>query len=194
DRLVGFHLDHCLVDLDPAPDRNDPADDLGFGQAFPDVGKAELVGHQDSSVWRAAVTMRSTDGRYWLSDRFNGKTLSQPVTRFTGDSSEYRQRSAISAATSAPKPAVRGASWTITIRPVLSTDPVSVSASSGTRLRRSTTSTETPSSSRTSAALRTSVSIAPQLTNVTSSPSRSSRAFPIGTSYQPSGTSSLTER
>src|SRR5690606_10027103 len=87
-RLVRFHLDDGLVHPDRAPDRHHPPNDLGFGEAFADIGKSELLGHQVSSVWRAALTIRSTLGRYWCSDRLSGKTLSHPVTRRTGASSE----------------------------------------------------------------------------------------------------------
>src|SRR5690606_20671221 len=147
-----------------------------------------------SSVLRAAATIRSTEGRYWCSERFSGNTLSHPVTRRTGATNEYRKCSAMIAAISAPKPAVRGASWTITARPVFETEAVTASASNGTRLRTSITSAETPSSASRSAAFLVSSIIAPQLMSVTSAPSRSTRARPISTSYQPSGTSSFTAR
>ena len=48
--------------------------------------------------------------------------------------------SAMIAASSAPKPTVRGASWTITTRPVFATDARIVSSSSGRSERMSTTS------------------------------------------------------
>ena len=55
--------------------------------------------------------------------------------------------SAISAASSAPKPAVRGASCTITTRPVLATEARIVASSSGRSERMSTTSHETSAAS-----------------------------------------------
>src|SRR5690606_36372404 len=86
--LVGLDFDHGLVDAHRSSHRDHPANDLGLGQPLTDVGEAELSCHQSSSVWRAALTIRSTPGRYWCSERFSGKTLSQPVTRRTGASSE----------------------------------------------------------------------------------------------------------
>lgn len=63
----------------------------------------------------------------YLSGKYNGsKTcgngVSQPVTRVIG-ASKFRKHSFwIVAANSAPNPAVNGASWAISARPVLFTD------------------------------------------------------------------------
>src|SRR5690606_24205695 len=65
---------------------------------------------------RAAATIRSTLGRYFISSRNSGMWVSQPVTRCTGATRSYMDSSARRAAISAPKPAVRGASCTITQR------------------------------------------------------------------------------
>ncbi len=45
DCLGRFDLDEDLVDLDLAAHRDQPADNVRLGQAFPDVGKLELVRH-----------------------------------------------------------------------------------------------------------------------------------------------------
>src|SRR5690554_2562616 len=89
-----------------------------------------------------------------------------------GDQVEHRflgRRAAISA----PKPAVLGASCTITQRPVLLTDSAMVAKSSGRRVATSMTSALMPSLASLSAASRASFTCAPQVTRVTSVPSRS---------------------
>ncbi len=70
--------------------------------------------------------------------------MSHPVTRSIGASRWKKQCSCTSAASSAPKPLVRVASWTITQRPVFFTDATIVSRSSGHRLRRSMISASIP--------------------------------------------------
>ena len=67
--------------------------------------------------------------------------------------------------------------------------------SSGSSVRRSITSTDTPSFARTSAASSAFQTIAEYVTMVRSFPSRATRAFPIGvTMSSPSGRSSLIRR
>src|SRR5713226_4412010 len=90
---------------------------------------------------------------------------------------------------SAPNPAESGASCTTTQRPVFATSLHSVSTSRGTRVRRSSTDAETPSSSSRVAARRQSSTAALQATSVICSPLRTKDAFPNGTVYAPSGTS-----
>ena len=69
-----------------------------------------------------------------------GSTHSHPVNSLMGASSFKKQRFWISAAISAPTPAVRPASWTITSRPVFSTLFWTVYTSQGSIVRRSITS------------------------------------------------------
>ena len=73
----------------------------------------------------------------------------------------------------APKPAVLGASCTITQRPVFDTDSAIVAKSSGRSVATSITSALMPSLASCSAASSVSLTCAPQVTRVTSSPSRS---------------------
>ena len=87
--------------------------------------------------------------------------MSKPVTR-TGACSRYsKQRSVTVAAISAPSPAVRGASWAITSRPVRRTEASRVAESSGASERRSITSMLMPSSAAAVAASRAVLTIAP---------------------------------
>ncbi len=44
-RLVGLHLDERLILVDRLPLRDEPARDLGLGEALAEVGQLELVGH-----------------------------------------------------------------------------------------------------------------------------------------------------
>ena len=86
--------------------------------------------------------------------------------------------------------------WTATLatmqRPVFCTERITVSMSSGTRLRRSITSADTPLSAASfSAAFRQSCTAGPQETKVRSLPSRFTSATPIGTRCSPSGTGPL---
>ena len=79
-----------------------------------------------------------------------------------GASSERKAPSMMLAAISAPGPKLFGASWTMRARPVLATEAVSVSRSSGEMVRRSMTSGATPSSAwSVSAASSATRSIAP---------------------------------
>jgi hypothetical protein len=56
-----------LIDGDPLTDRHVPADDLGLGEAFADVGEPELASHgaPDYAVRTrsTAATIRSVLGR-----------------------------------------------------------------------------------------------------------------------------------
>ena len=83
------------------------------------------------------------------------------------------------------------ASCATTQRFVFFTDSTIASSSSGSSVRGSTTSTETPSFSASSAALSASWTSRPVATTVTSSPSRWTRALPSGIGSSSSGTSSL---
>src|SRR5207253_10456678 len=83
-------------------------------------------------------------------------------------------------------------SSTTTARLVLATDAVIDASSSGRSERRSTTSAEIPSCSAScSAALRATATVLEWQINVTSCPVRLTSAWPIGTTYSPSGTSPL---
>src|SRR5918996_253322 len=113
--------------------------------------------------------------------------MSYPVTRSTGASRYSNASSTTLATTSAPNPAVIGASCTTTTRPVLRAEAISAFRSRGTRHRRSSTSSDTPSSAAASAAWRQRGTMPPQVTSVPCSPSRSTRARPIG---RPFGSSS----
>src|SRR4029079_4410355 len=134
-RLVGLDLDQRVVLGDLLALLDQPAGDLALGQAFAEVRELELVRHQNSSKRRrAAATTRSTDGMYASSIDQYGYGTSNPVTRSTGPRRSRIAFSATTAANSAPKPATRGASWTITTRPVFATDASNVSSSSGFRV------------------------------------------------------------
>ena len=110
--------------------------------------------------------MRGARGRYSFSSVY-GKGVSQPVTRTTGASRERKQRSWMSAESSAPKPQVRGASCTMTARPVFFTEATMASMSSGWRERRSSTSQSIPSCSASRAAWSASCHMAPHASSVT---------------------------
>ena len=83
-----------------------------------------------------------------------GNGISNPVTRSTGAAKEWKQRSCTRAVISEATEANPGASEMTTARPVLATEAVIVSSSSGFTVRRSTTSTESPSSAAAWAAAR----------------------------------------
>src|SRR5205085_6336838 len=117
--------------------------DLALDDAFADIGHVEIEGHlYHSRVWRIACSTRSAVGMYSCS-RLIGNGVSRPVTRRIGASRYSIARSWIAAISSAPKPHVRGASWTITQRPVFLTLVRMVSMSNGISVRRSITSTDT---------------------------------------------------
>src|SRR5205823_2132275 len=90
------------------------------GGAGRNVVDPELL--QNSSSCRAAATTRSTDGMYASSIFQYGYGTSKPVTRSTGPRRSRIAFSARIAASSPAKPFVRGASCTITTRPVLAAD------------------------------------------------------------------------
>src|SRR5207248_11129437 len=113
----------------------------------------ELVDHGRSE--RTAATTRSADGMYASSIVQYGYGTSYPVTRSTGPCRSKIAFSAISAASSAPKPTVRGASWTITTRPVFATDARIDASSSGRSERTSTTSQDASPSSASAARSQT---------------------------------------
>ena len=73
-----------------------------------------------------------------------GNGVSKPATRRIGASRYSIARSWIDAISSAPKPQVRGASCTITHRPVRLTEARMPSRSNGISVRRSSTSHEMP--------------------------------------------------
>ena len=79
---------------------------------------------------------------------------SGPARRVTGPSRYSKASSPMMLATSPPMPPALLSSWTIRALPVFRTDSRIVSESNGRRVRRSTTSTETPSSARVCAASR----------------------------------------
>src|SRR4029079_1512559 len=113
-RLVGLDLDQRVVLGDLLTLLDEPAGDLALGQALAEVRKLELVRHQNSVSTRcAAAATRSADGMYASSICQNGYGTSKPVTRSTGPRRSRIAFSAITAASSAPKPATRGASRTI---------------------------------------------------------------------------------
>ena len=110
----------------------------------------------------------------------NGSGENFAPTRSIGASSQSNAWYWSTAATSAPKPIRVTASCATTARFVFFTDETSVSSSSGCSVRGSTTSTEIPSPSASSAAFRLSWTSRPVAITVTSSPSRCTRARPIG--------------
>src|SRR6185503_3704525 len=140
-RLVGLDLDEGVVLGDVLPDLHKPARDLPLPHTLAQVGKLELVGHQKERTCRRASTTRAGEGMCSSSSDQKGKGASYPVTRSTGPRRSRMAFSAKSAAISAPKPATRGASCTMTARPVLPTEARRVSSSSGLRERTSMTST-----------------------------------------------------
>ena len=86
----------------------------------------------------------------------------------------------VRAITSAPKPPVVTASCTTSSRPVRATEAATASSSQGQRVRRSSTSAETPRAASVAAAPSTAGTMADQVTMVRSDPSRMRRAWPKG--------------
>ncbi|AHK36139.1 hypothetical protein Pd630_LPD16180 (plasmid) [Rhodococcus opacus PD630] len=43
ERLLGLDLDNDIIDLDCVTDGNNPVHDLGFNEAFTDIGKVKSV-------------------------------------------------------------------------------------------------------------------------------------------------------
>ena len=78
--------------------------------------------------------------------------MSNPVTRSTGPCREWKQACWMRATSSEATEAYPWGSATTTARPVLRTEVTTVSSSRGTTVRRSITSTLTPSSSAAAAA------------------------------------------
>src|SRR5690606_9756757 len=177
DGLGGLHRHQQLVGLDLLPRRHLPFNDFRLLQAFAQVGQLEVF-HRIPSVQSVpstcsqAATMSATLGRYKASWRYSGGGMSGAVTRRMGACRSSHRRSYRLAAISAPSPPERGASCTITRRPVLRTEASRVSRSSGLILARSITSQPTPRSASCAAACRLSSTLAPQLSRVRSSPSR----------------------
>lgn len=112
-----------------------------------------------------------------------GRGVKGVPTRTTGASSVQNPSSTARAAISAPMPKSRTASCAITSRLVFPREPRTVSQSMGATVRRSTTSTEMPSAASDSATARLSRTMRETLTTVTSVPSRSTFALPIGTTW-----------
>ena len=121
----------------------------------------------------------------------NGIGVNFDPTRSTGASSQSNAWYWTTAATSAPKPIRTTASCATTHRFVFFTDSTIAPSSSGWSVRGSTTSTETPSFSASSAAFSASCTSRPVATTVTSSPARWTRACPSGIGSSSSGTSPL---
>ena len=68
-RLVGLHLDERLILVHLVALGDEPAGDLGLGEALAEVGEPELVRHggrvvQKATTRRTASTTFSTDGMY----------------------------------------------------------------------------------------------------------------------------------
>ncbi len=61
-RLVGLDLDQRVVLGDLLPHRDEPARDLALGEALAQIGKPELVRHQNAISRRTASATRATDG------------------------------------------------------------------------------------------------------------------------------------
>ena len=111
----------------------------------------------------------------------NGTGVSGAAILFTGASRSSNASSAIVAAISAPKPPVRESSCSTSTFDVFRADSSTAALSQGITLRRSITSTETPSPSSVLAASSAVWTIAPQVITDRSRPSRCVRALPIGT-------------
>ena len=106
----------------------------------------------------------------------NGTGMSGAVMRTTGASRCSNASSAIVAAISAPKPAVRVSSCRTSTFEQRSTPSRTRSLSHGMSVRRSSTSASKPSFASSSAASVAVWTIAPHVTIVASSPSRWTRA------------------
>src|SRR6185369_16500260 len=192
--LVGHHLDDGLVELDLVALFDLPPDDLALDDTFADIRHVEVERHgYHSKVCRIAFTTRSALGKYSCS-RLYGNGVSRPVTRRIGASRCAIARSWIEAISSAPKPQVRGASWTMTARPVFFTLASSVWMSNGASVRRSMTSTEMPACSASRAASSAIDTMPLHAISVTCEPSRVTAAWPSSSVYSPSGTSPLLAR
>ena len=104
------------------------------------AASAARVGSRGASLRREQPPHRVDDALH----RWHVRVLDLPVRIrhvVSGDPQDPPWRSKIAfsastAATSAPNPATRGASWTTTARPVLATDPSNASSSSGLSDRR----------------------------------------------------------
>src|SRR6266542_591013 len=137
---------------------------------------------QSASRSRSSSAIRSASGTHTRSsDGAYGTGVYGPPSLRTGASRSQNPSSAISAATSAPIPKSRTASWTTSARLVLATDARIVSRSSGTTDRRSITSMSIPSSASASPAASDSWTMRDAATTVTWLPSLATDAFPIGT-------------
>ena len=139
---------------------------------------ASVVAFRDAARRSAAARARASGPGKYAHSCACGYGVSQPVTRSIGASRWKKQCSCTSAASSAPKPLVRVASWTITQRPVFRTEPTSVSRSSGQRLRRSMISASMPVSRAAASATHT---IVPYVRTVTAAPGRTMAADSSGT-------------
>ena len=170
--LGRLDLDHDLVDGDLVADRDQPAHDLGLGQALAEVGQQERLGvravrrscrtaHGEAQVGRV-VPLEPGDR---VEDPVHaGQVVRAPASAAgTGCRTRLtRSTGACSGGSSAPDPggdlgadaAKPCASWTTTHRPVRRTEAQTVSSSNGTIERRSTTSRSQPSAAAASAASR----------------------------------------
>ena len=122
-----------------------------------------------------------------------GMALAAVCSRVGGERSlPSMPGAAVTAAiTSAPTPHIEYASSTTSSRPVRETEAMTVSVSSGTTVRRSTTSQSIPPPARASAAARTVCTCAPHATTVMSAPARTTFATPKGTYSSSTGISSI---
>src|SRR5439155_26452826 len=130
--------------------------------------------------WIASSTSVACGTTYSSLTAANGSGVNFAPTRSTGASSQSKAWCWTTAATSAPKPIRVTASCATTQRFVFFTEPTIAFSSSGCSVRGSTTSTETPCCSASSAAASASWTSLPVATTVTSSPWRCTRAWPIG--------------
>src|SRR5207248_4715006 len=181
--LVGVELEERLALLDGFALGLQPADDRAGLHALAEPRQDDLRrhGYIFPTVRLIAASTSSACGTTNASiTGANGSGENFAPTRSIGASSQSNAWYWSTAATSAPKPMRVTASWATTARFVFFTDETSVSSSSGCSVRGSTTSTEMPSLSASSAAFRLSCTSRPVAITVTSSPWRCTRARPIG--------------
>ena len=117
---------------------------FGTRRGPPSRAAGQVPRGQKARRSRSADSTRVAGDQSASRDFAKGTGVSRPPTRLTGASSQAKASSATTAATSPPKPPVRGASWATSTRDVRLTDSRTASRSHGWSERRSSTSTSAP--------------------------------------------------
>src|SRR5206468_3274750 len=149
--LVGRDLEQRLITFDDVADLLEPLAQGAFGNRFAHLGHQDINACHDSPQYFASHRAAFTISSVWGSTKSSsvgayGNGTSCAVTRMIGPSSHSNACSLIRAAISPAIPPVRVSWCTMSTLFVFLTVFTMAASSSGSSVRRSTTSTDNPSS------------------------------------------------